>query len=123
MLVGVNVKRLLALVLVVLTAGCDQSQTQSVGQCGSEDTSEAADPLGNDAGPECVPDHTVITELPTVSMGTMQTICSVCDEGHCDDLGDPCTAYGSQCDFNGAQGVCVACCNGETGELHCSPVP
>ena len=103
-----------------LVAGCGDATTQTVSVCAGEVTDEAKVPLI--PTPACVPTSVVETELPTVAMGTMIAICTDCDDGGCDDLGAPCAAYGTTCDFGGEPGVCVACCNGTTGELHCKQV-
>lgn len=104
-----------------LVAGCGDATTQTVSVCAGEVTDEAKVPL-IPTPDECVPTSVVETELPTVAMGTMVAICTDCDVSGCDGLGAPCAAYGSACDFDGDPGVCIACCDGEAGELHCSPV-
>lgn len=72
---------------------------------------------------ECVPTETTETILPASGISSaVHVLCSDCDDGHCEDLGEPCARYGTQCDIGGVPGVCVACCNGLSGELHCSPI-
>ena len=115
--------------LVMGLVGCEQSQTIEKGGCG--DVVVTADALqhqadagtdASDAGNACLP--YVETVLPASGMGDLVMLCSVlCDDGKCDGFGDPCPSYGDPCDFNGAPGVCVGCCNGPTGELHCSAIP
>ena len=56
------------------------------------------------------------TVLPASGLGDVHVLCTSCDDGKCDALGAPCTSYGDACGL----GVCVACCNGATGDLRCS---
>lgn len=113
-------KWLVLATFLVIGCGDTDTQTQTVQACTGEDTDEAKVPLV--PTPTCEPTEIVEVELPTVGMGTMLAICSDCDVGGCDDLGEPCAAYGMACDFGGEPGVCVSCCDGLTGELHCKPV-
>jgi hypothetical protein len=111
-----------AIVVALVSAGCEQTQT--VEQCAADDGATAAvsDPLGEDGGAACVPSDIVETELPGQGAGSVVAICSDCDIGGCSDLGEACAAYGTACAFHGVAGVCVACCNGTSGELHCAPI-
>lgn len=116
--------------MVLGLAGCDQSQT--VGQCGDgvaavDDIALADGGAGNIVVPDdasgALCDEVTQTTFAAAGMGDFVILCSVCDVGKCDTMGDSCDAYGSLCDFNGSTGVCVGCCNGIMGELRCSPIP
>lgn len=70
----------------------------------------------------CTVDDIQTTILPAASDGDVEVLCTSCDIGGCDGLGEPCGEYGSPCNANGADGICIACCDGAIGELHCKPV-
>lgn len=63
----------------------------------------------------------VKTILPGQHGTKVVALCKSCDDG-CDDKGSPCATYGDSCDYFGTQGVCAACCDGETGALRCHPI-
>jgi hypothetical protein len=71
-------------------------------------------------GGGCVPEVVTKTFFPSVGVGDALILCSICDEGQCDKHGEACFEYGAPCDFYGTPSVCVACCDGETAELHCA---
>lgn len=70
---------------------------------------------------ECTVDDIEKTVLPAVSEGDVEIMCTHCDNG-CDALGEPCGEYGAPCSAAGHLGVCVSCCSGAVGELHCKTV-
>ena len=105
--------------LAVMGCGCEQTTVIVINE---GETAEAGAPfVVADGG--CGVDDIVETTLPSVSMGDLLMMCTKCDVGACDEFGDPCSAYGASCDFNGSAGVCIGCCNGELGELRCSLIP
>lgn len=75
----------------------------------------------NDSAPYIEPECTYHDAKVTHLSQNVQAWCTRCDDT-CSDKGQPCERYGARCDFFGEDGVCVACCNGEVGELHCSPI-
>jgi len=116
--------RAVFLMVCLAITGCDETQTQTqTTKCGDGDAIVDAGEFPivyeGDAGEVCGPNDIVVTTLPAVSVGDLLMMCTHCDVGLCDGLGDPCPSYGSSCAFNGVDSVCVGCCNGETGELHC----
>jgi hypothetical protein len=121
------------LVTVATVAGCENGQTQTVGQCG-DGTDEARHPFEGGAGGSggaggegggnvkpvdpCAP--YVETVLPAMGLGDVHVVCDSCGST-CDTLGEPCGEYGAPCEFDGVPGVCVSCCQDTVGELHCKP--
>lgn len=104
----------LRIVSLIAVGGCEQTTAVA------ERCLIPAEPTV-DAGPTCTEDA-AMTVLPAVSAGDVIVFCTACDVAGCLPLGEPCGEYGRPCDADGLPGVCVACCDGEVGELHCKPI-
>ena len=109
------VKRIVVGAAFVLCAACGSKSEPTVDHDGSGSATGAGGQSDNECSGEVVE-----TRLPGVT-GEAVALCRACDHG-CELAGEPCDSYGSSCDFFGETGVCIACCDGERGELRCSNI-
>jgi hypothetical protein len=101
------------IVLAVGLVGCSEDASSVVADSPTPIVDAGNDAVAEDCGP------TTDTVLPAFGLGDVHILCTSCDDGKCGAFGVACASYGEACSFDGGAGVCVACCNGATGELRC----